>query len=282
VIRHALLIAVASGIVLFTGCRQNCCLNEPGNRPNPYRPSAPNSPFTLPPTGLPTTPAPQGGPFVPGAGQISPQNFPAPDLGPLPSNKPPTEVLLPDPLFGNGPARSGFSNPPGSVYGTPTTPPTGEPPLATNPVTAGLPNFVKVKDGLASGRKPSLDGFEALRQAGYRTVIYLHASGADVSAAKEVAEKRNLKFIAIETTPEKLTDAVALFNTAVTDKSNRPAYVYDDDGVRAGALWYLYFRTAEARNHDEARVRAKPLGLTDEGEEAKAFALAIQRYLETR
>jgi hypothetical protein len=212
---------------------------------------------------------------------MNPQNFPPPDLGPIPSNKPPAEVLLPDPLFGNGPGSSGYSNGPGSIYGTPTKPPTGEPPLATSPVTVGLPGFVKVKDGLASGRKPSLDGFESLKQAGYRTVIYLHTTGADVSAAKELAEKRNLKFIAIETTPEKLADATALFNATVTDKANRPAYVYDDDGVRAGALWYLYFRTAEARNHDEARIRAKPLGLTDEGEEAKAFALAVNRYLET-
>ncbi len=62
----------------------------------------------------------------------------------------------------------------------------------------------------------------------------------------------------------------------------RPAYVFDDDGVRAGALWYLHFRSAESLTDDIAHVRARPLGYTEQGTEARAFAVAIQRYLELR
>ena len=47
------------------------------------------------------------------------------------------------------------------------------------------------------------------------------------------------------------------------------------------ALGIEVFQPAEV-NDDAARVRAKPLGLTDQSDEAKAFALATQRYLETR
>ncbi len=91
-----------------------------------------------------------------------------------------------------------------------------------------------------------------------------------------------MAFVALETTPEKLSEVIEQFNAVVADKSRHTIYVFDDDGVRAGAIWYLHFRTAEAMNDDAARVRARPLGLTDQGEEAKAFAIATQRYLESR
>ena len=52
--------------------------------------------------------------------------------------------------------------------------------------------------------------------------------------------------------------------------------------MRAGAVWYLHFRTAEALGDDVARLRAKALGLSEAGDEGKAFAVAIQRVLETR
>ncbi|MFO0823076.1 MAG: hypothetical protein U0792_08140 [Gemmataceae bacterium] len=127
-----------------------------------------------------------------------------------------------------------------------------------------------------------MDGFESLKRSGYRTVVYLHSAGADVSAAKDVAEARGLKFVGLETTPEKLPDNVTAFNSLVAEKANRPIYVFDDDGVRTGALWYVHFRTADAMNDDAARVRARPLGFASQSDEAKAFGLAIQRYLETR
>ena len=59
--------------------------------------------------------------------------------------------------------------------------------------------------------------------------------------------------------------------------SNRPAVVFDDAGDKAGAMWYLYFRTVLGQSDDVARVRATPLGLPDAGE--TAWWLAIQDYL---
>ena len=45
------------------------------------------------------------------------------------------------------------------------------------------------------------------------------------------------------------------FQTQVTDKSARPTFVFDDDGVRTGDLWYASFRTVDFLGSDEARVR---------------------------
>jgi protein tyrosine phosphatase (PTP) superfamily phosphohydrolase (DUF442 family) len=284
VIRRLMLAFVVFGLALAAGCKHHRCGHHGRNcdpctdTARPFLPSAPRSPFLLPPAGVPTTPAPApgGSSVIPPVGPMDLRNYPPPmNLKPAP------EVLLPDPLPGNGSSRSNFPGNAGyGVLGTPVKP-TAEPPKAATAPT-GLAGYTRVKEGAASGRKPTLDGFDALKQAGFRTVVYLHASGADVSAAKEVAAKRGLAFVALETTPEKLAEVIEQFNAVVADKARQPIYVFDDDGLRAGAVWYLHFRTAEAMNDDAARVRARPLGLTEEGDEAKAFGLATQRILETR
>lgn len=281
---RTLMLVTVFGAAFAAGCKHKCCKPDPCAQPSrPFLPSAPNNPYLLPPAGVPTTPVPPGGATV--VPPVGPRNYPPPDFGPMTPGKPPPEVLFPDPIPGGGSSRSSSPGDPGyGVLGGPAKPKTVEPPLAAKASagSVGLPGFARVKEGIASGRKPGLEGLDALKRAGYRTVIYLHPAGADYSAIREVVTKRDLAFVAIETTPEKLASAIAAFNSAIADKAARPAYVFDDDGVRAGALWYLHFRTAEALNDDAARIRAKPLGLTEQGAEAQAFALAIQRFLETR
>jgi protein tyrosine phosphatase (PTP) superfamily phosphohydrolase (DUF442 family) len=285
-IRNLIITAVC--ITIFAvGCQQKCCLNDPNCRPRPFQPPPPPGPLLLPPANLPT--APGGtvppGPVVPSVAPSTPGNIPSPFIPstPPPSFKPAPEVLFPDPLPGGASSRSSSLGSPGpGVLQSPAKPNAyTEPPVAPRAMT-GLPDYTKVKDGWASGRRPDLDGFASLKQAGYRTVVYLYPTGADISAVRDVAEKRGLAFLSIETTPERLTTALEAFNAAVADKANRPAYVFDDDGMRSGALWYLHFRSADSMNDDESRVRAKPLGLTDRGAEGQAFALAIQRYLANR
>jgi hypothetical protein len=135
---------------------------------------------------------------------------------------------------------------------------------------------------VASGRRPTLDGFDALQRANFRTLVYLHAPQADVTALRQIASQRQLDLVSLEVTPENLPQALAQFNAVVGDDSRHPLYVFDDDGVRAGVLWYLHFRTVEALNDDAARIRARPLGFPEQGEEATPWLLAVQRYLSQR
>jgi protein tyrosine phosphatase (PTP) superfamily phosphohydrolase (DUF442 family) len=284
VIRNVYLISVLAALAL-AGCKHKCCLNDPCNRPKPYQPPPPNGSILLPPAAVPTTPngpAPAGA-FVPPVGPSDMRNYtPPPSLGPAPSGpsfKPTPEVLYPDPLPAGPSSRSSSSNNSGNGARTPLAP--AAPVVPESAAATGLPGFRKVKEGLASGRRPDLDGFATLRQRGYRTVIYLHAPGADVPAVQQVAEKQGLEFVAIQTTPENLPRALDAFNQAVANKAVRPAYVFSDDGIRSGAMWYLHFRSVDALNDDTARVLAKPLGLTDQSSEGQVFELAIQHYLET-
>jgi protein tyrosine phosphatase (PTP) superfamily phosphohydrolase (DUF442 family) len=269
VIRRLMLAIAIVGFAFVAGCKHKC-----GHHCNSCRDARPlpppgGNPYLLPPAGLPTTPAPGPSPSIPPVGPSDLRNYPPPgQSGP--------EVLYPDPIPGTGSSRSVR---PG-VLGEPVKPQAA--PRGSDSPPTGLSGYVRVKEGLATGRKPTLDGFDALKQAGFRTVIYLHATGTDWSAAKEVATKRGLAFVAIETTPEKLAAAIDRFNATIADTARQPIYVFDDDGVRAGAMWYLHFRTADSLNDDVARVRARPLGLSEEGDEARAFAVATQRYLEMR
>ena len=271
-IRHLVVATAAIGFAFAAGCKHKCGHHcDACHDSRPKIPTTPGSPYLLPPAGVPTTPAPGPGAGIPPVGPSDLRNYPP--------ARPAPEVLYPDPIPGSGSSRSAL---PGFLGGpvNPTTNSQVAPRGSDSPT--GLSGYTRVKEGLATGRKPTLDGFDALKQAGFRTVLYLHAAGADLSAAKEVAAKRSLAFVAIETTPEKLGSAIEQFNATVADAARHPIYVFDDDGVRAGTMWYLHFRTADSMNDDAARVRARPLGLTEDGADAKAFALATQRYLEMR
>lgn len=271
--RKLMLAAVAALVVGGVGCRHRCChLNDPDKRPAPYLPDAPRNPTLLPPAGVPTTPSVQ----PPGTSNFPPPASVDPLTNPSPTPKGGTETLFPDPLPG-GASRPSQSGAP-SFLGAPVKP-QAETPKANN---AGLPGYLKVKDGLFAGGRPTLDGFDALKTAGFRSVAYFHDAGTDTSAVKDMAATRGLTFHAIETTPETLAAASGEFNRVAADRLNRPLYAFGQDGVRAGAVWYLHFRTVDSLGDDVARLRAKPLGLTDAGDEGRAFTLAIARALETK
>ncbi len=128
----------------------------------------------------------------------------------------------------------------------------------------GLSDFqlVKGKSNVASGVKPTLDGYEWLAKSGYKTVVYAHEPTADVTAVKAVCEAAGLKFVGIPTGPATIPDATAAFDAAVQAKDG-PVYVCDDTGLRAGTLWYAHFRKVELANPDTAKVRAGGLGMGD-------------------
>ena len=106
-------------------------------------------------------------------------------------------------------------------------------------------------------------------------MIFLHAPGADVAAVRDLAETRGLTFTAIETTPEKLTDAFEQVNKATAEKVARPVYIFDEDGVRIGAISYLHFKTVDLESADVSKIRARSIGLPDDSD----FWPAIKQFM---
>jgi hypothetical protein len=146
----------------------------------------------------------------------------------------------------------------------------------------GIPQFAFARDRVASGLKPLLDGgLDWLQANGYRTVLHIRAPGEDDGADRREVEKRAMTFLSLEASPQTLSAAlIEQFNRTVNDKGNYPMFVYDRDGMVAGGLWYLYFRTSEQASDETARINAGRLGLKENAEGAhRPMWLAIQKYL---
>ncbi|CAN5201904.1 hypothetical protein BH11PLA2_BH11PLA2_18680 [soil metagenome] len=237
-------------------------------------------PLLIPPPdgGLPTPSLDTPPPPRAGTSDIPPPSVPE-NRSYKPDDKPNgKELLLPDPLPGESssktktPARPGLLEDPAEAPKT-----TAKKPTTTKLGLASVVGFSNVIPGVATGRKPGVEGFDSLHTAGYKTVVYLHAPNADMSAAKTLAEKSGLKFESVSVTPENLKVSDAKFKELISTSDAKPMFVYDDDGVRTGNLWFLYFRTIGGLSDDEAHVRAAPLGLRDAND--NAFHKAVQEYL---
>ncbi len=154
-----------------------------------------------------------------------------------------------------------------------------EPPTA--PV--GIPKFVRAYDKVANGRRPSLDdGLDWLRSNGFKTVLYLHDTGAFDTADRKQVESRGMRFVALEVSPQILSKKIIdEFNRIVADSEGVPLFVYDKDGSLSGAMWYLHFRLIQQASDDVARTRARPMGLQEDGADHGMWK-ATQKFLSER
>lgn len=295
--------AIASVLTQSIGCRHTCGRGPLRDRIFGGRDTSPPPGAILGPPVVPggsngfNIPPPAGG--LPSSPRSDPGlEIPPPSVPESSRFRPDKEVIYPDPLpkgtsRPSGPANDPLLQPPTrsrlespAPAGSSTrsagntnrvlTAGYGERPQASAPI--GLPGFARSL-GAGVGRKPTLEGLETLHRSGYKAVVYLHAPGADVSATRELAEKKGLRFIGLPIAADTLSSGFAQFAELVGSKEIRPAYFFDDDGVRSGTLWYLYFRSIESMPDDAAQVRAAPLGLRDaSGDERNKFWQAALAY----
>jgi len=174
------------------------------------------------------------------------------------------------------------------LYGPPTQEPPAAPmpsapddPNAAPPLPVDIPGFAAAKDRVANGLQPFPDGIAWLQAHHYRTVLHVRAPGEDDSAARRQFERRDLRYLSLEASPETLNrDVVERFNRTVREEGDLPMFVYDRDGAVAGGLWYLHFRTAEGMTDERARSEAARLGFRPDGDgEQRTMWVAVQGYL---
>jgi protein tyrosine phosphatase (PTP) superfamily phosphohydrolase (DUF442 family) len=160
---------------------------------------------------------------------------------------------------------------------TPKDLPPPEPPA----FTSTIPRFNVVYDSVHAGEQPLADGFNWLKDNGYRTVVFLRAAGEDDSGARAEVEAKGLKYLSLEVGPKTLSrELVAEFGKIVKDTRGHPLFVYDKKGMPAGAMWYLHFRLNDNATDADARGRATRLGLkTDESGDHAELWLAINKLL---
>jgi protein tyrosine phosphatase (PTP) superfamily phosphohydrolase (DUF442 family) len=170
-----------------------------------------------------------------------------------------------------------------------TPPQSAEPPksaetdrMQRGSLPVGIPQFTMVRDQLAAGLRPLVDGgLDWLQANGYHAVLHLRVPGQDDEADRRQVEKHGMKYVGLEVSPQTLTPAVVdMFNRVVGERSNYPLFVYDKDGKLAGGLWYLHFRIVDRDSDAIARNKAARLGLKeDETGEQREMWLAIQKLL---
>jgi protein tyrosine phosphatase (PTP) superfamily phosphohydrolase (DUF442 family) len=145
-----------------------------------------------------------------------------------------------------------------------------------------IKQFAEVKDKVYSGLRPAnLDALDWLQAAGVQTVIRIRLPGEDDTADRNQVEKRKMRYIAFEVSPQTLTkEKVDEYIKLVREGSKQSVFVYDEDGSLAGSMWYLYLRWGEFLDDDASQLRAGRLGLQPNRDGPhRTMWLAVQKLL---
>lgn len=143
--------------------------------------------------------------------------------------------------------------------------PAEEPPAEAAPVAESaelLPNAVSPEEGLLAGGQPSVEQLEALKEAGYVSVINLRTDGEGGTGQAEV-EELGLTYLALPITgAEGLSEENARAFAALLEEAERPAVVHCGSGNRVGALFALKAFYVDGASAEEALAYGRQSGLT--------------------
>jgi len=266
---RTLIVMFALGSLLLSGC-----LNS--SRRNP--PRTYQQGMAIPPTNIPIGPPPMAPvpgkqpppPAAAGGEWLEPQD-PPPGKSKseypkkIPADKP--GVQLGEPDYVERPKDLDNESP----KADPVEPKKAEPIEGAK----GIAGFIQVKDGVSAGQRPEIEGLDWLKTNGYKSIVYVRKAGDDDTTDRRQVEKREMAYVDLAVTPGTFTQVwMEEFNRVVGDSKTRPIFVYGDPAT-VGAVWYLHLRMAEFLTHDEARIRASQLGLTDEKSEMFQAALKV-------
>jgi len=106
---------------------------------------------------------------------------------------------------------------------------------------AGVRNFTRVDSTIACGGAVTAEAFEALKQAGYKSVVNLRGAseqGNDVEAARTAAEAAGLRYFHLPVVPT-APDTAMLdeFLKVVVKPENQPMMLHCAIGGRASMFW---------------------------------------------
>ena len=303
------LAVVAMISVVSSGCRHSCFRRGHCSTPAnvPVRDTFPGN-GTLPPQNLPPLPgtssqfAPRPSVEVltpetraPNSNYWTPLPGEAPRTAPAPARKPGGPVATLDAPEVRGRITESDTNsgkpavPPAPMLGTlPPTPADSSsaytPPAPVAPAVGGLPvgipEFVQVRENIATGLRPELDGLTWLKKNGFKTVIFLRGVKEDDTAARKVVESQGMAFKSMIVSPLTLTpEFSAEYNKLMSESATGPVFVYDTAGSVAGPVWYLWYRTSEKLNDQEARTNARRAGLREMGNAEQNSLMEAARLL---
>lgn len=91
-----------------------------------------------------------------------------------------------------------------------------------------------------------------------------------------------MTFVPIEINARELNrGAVEHFLRLLENRADK-LFVYDGDGSRTGAMWYVAFRLIDHDNDEVARIKAGSLGQGENRETARDIWRAARQYIEQK
>lgn len=125
----------------------------------------------------------------------------------------------------------------------------------------GIDRFVAVDLKLAGGSAPSTVGLGWLSEKGYKTLLDLRDTSEFSSSFIGEAAKRGLRYVSFPTDLEDLDrEHIERFSAELALNDARPLYFFDDDGSRAGAMWFIRRVLDDKVGWDVARREAEEIG----------------------
>lgn len=191
---------------------------------------------------------------------------------PTPSNSKP-EPLTPAQEAAPANPHPPIESEPAKAAETITTPP------AEVSAAPGIRRFQVVENRLAGGSLPTNEGLDWLVEKGYKTILDVRDISemqASFAFAEEVT-KRGMRYVVLPIGLKQVdSNHISRFNEEIALADARPLYFCDNDGTRAGVLWYIRRMTVDRIDAAAASREAESLGLSD-----KAFWQAATKYLES-
>ena len=141
----------------------------------------------------------------------------------------------------------------------------------------GIARFKVMEGFLAAGGLPGPKGWAFLREKGYRTVVDLRERSEVKDAELADAEQAGLIYTSLPITAEKLDiHRFEQFQSLLANAASRPIYIFDADGSRPAAMWYLRRVAADKRDPKLSAEEAAEIGPAD-----PKLRKAADAYLDT-
>ncbi len=132
-----------------------------------------------------------------------------------------------------------------------------------DPLAKEIPNYVRPADGnVAYTGQPREDGFQAVKDAGFKTVINLRPADEMNFDEKKVVEGLGMTYVNIPITTLSITgEKVGRLADLLGDPEAAPILMHCGSSNRVGGMWYIYRALFTGASEEEAMEEATKYGL---------------------
>ena len=148
-----------------------------------------------------------------------------------------------------------------------------------DPLAKEIKNYVRPADGnVAYGGQPTEDNLQAVKDAGFKTVINLRQADEMSFDEKKVVEDLGMTYVNIPITTSSITDEkISQLADLLGDPEAAPVLMHCGSSNRVGGMWYIYRVLFEEASEEKAMEEALEYGLR-----SATLTTAVKQYVSKR